>query len=154
MSVTTAGELGATPLNRSLGLAEIYVRAAEPAFRAERQITAATVYHALGSVAVVNSLLDPSQQMAPRRHRIQERKPGMVDGPGGLDKFFGPSDGFVIFDQIAEKRRVGRDGSGCVEIAMVCCPPKRGAQIGQLDSEPVVSLPLAGGVPQGHDVWL
>ncbi len=31
-------------------------------------------------------------------------------------------------------------------------PPKRGAQIGQLDGEPGVRLALPGAIPQGHDV--
>ena len=35
---------------------------------------------------------------------------------------------------------------------MVGGPPKRGAQIGQLDGEPVVGLALSGAVPQGQDV--
>ena len=76
----------------------------------------------------------------------------MVDGAGGLDQLFGPGDRLVIVDQIAEERRVGGDGGGDIEVALVGGPPKRGAQIGQLDAEPVVGLPLPGAVPQGQDV--
>ena len=76
----------------------------------------------------------------------------MVDGAGGLDQLFGPGYRLVVFDQIAEQRRVGGDGGGDVEVAVVGGPPKRGAQVGQLDGEPVVGLTLAGAVPQGQDV--
>jgi hypothetical protein len=34
---------------------------------------------------------------------------------------------------------------------MIRSPPKRGAQVGQLDGEPVVGLALARAVPQVHD---
>ena len=71
----------------------------------------------------------------------------MVDGAGGLDQLFGPGYGFVIFDPIAEERRVYRDGGGDVEVALVGGPPERRAQIGQLDAEPGVGLTLAGAVP-------
>ena len=76
----------------------------------------------------------------------------MVDGAGGLDELFGPGYRLIIFDQTAEERRVGGDGGGDVQVAVVGGPPKRGAQIGQLDGEPVVRLPLSGAVPQGQDV--
>ena len=76
----------------------------------------------------------------------------MVDGAGGLDELFGPRDRLVIFDHKAEERRVGGDGGGDVEIAVVGGPPERGAQIGQFGGEPVVGLPLSGAVPQGQDV--
>ena len=35
---------------------------------------------------------------------------------------------------------------------MVSGPPERRPQIGQLDSEPAVGLPLSGAVPQSQDV--
>ena len=76
----------------------------------------------------------------------------MVDGAGGLDELFGPGYRLVFFDPNAEERRVGRDGGGDVEIAVVGGPPERGAQIGQFGGEPVVGLTLAGAVPQGQDV--
>ena len=76
----------------------------------------------------------------------------MVDGAGGFDELFGPGDRLVIFDQKAEERRIGGDGGGDVEVAVVGGPPKRGAQIGQLGGEPVVRLALSGAVPQGQDV--
>ena len=76
----------------------------------------------------------------------------MVDGAGGLDELFGPGYRLVVLDQIAEQRRVGGDGGGDVEVAVVGGPPKRGAQIGQFGGEPVVGLALSGAVPQRHDV--
>ena len=76
----------------------------------------------------------------------------MVDGAGGLDQLFSPGDRLIIFDHKAEQPRIGGEGGGDIKIAVVGGPAKRGAQIGQLDSEPVVGLPLAGAVPQGHDV--
>jgi hypothetical protein len=76
----------------------------------------------------------------------------VVDGAGGLDQLFGPGDRLPIVDQIAEERRVGRDGGGGVEVALVGGPPKRGAQVGQLDAEPVVGSPLARAVPQRQDI--
>jgi len=49
----------------------------------------------------------------------------MVDGAGGLN---GSSASYrlIILDQIAEQRRVGGDGGGDVEVAVVGGPPKRG----------------------------
>ena len=76
----------------------------------------------------------------------------MVDGAGGFDEFFGPGYRLVVFDPEAEEPRVGGDGGGHVEVAVVGGPPERGAQIGQLGGEPVVGLALAGAVPQGQDV--
>ena len=54
----------------------------------------------------------------------------MVLGPGDLDEFFGPADGFVLFDPQAQKRRISRDGGSGVKIALVGGPPEGGAQIG------------------------
>ena len=76
----------------------------------------------------------------------------MVDGAGGLDQLFGPGYRLVVLDQKAEQPRVGGDGGGDIEVALVGGPPKRGAQIGQLGGEPVVGLPLPGAVPQRQDV--
>ena len=122
------------------------------ALDAERHLVAATADNHLAGVAVADSRLDPSGHAAQRRHHVQEREPGVVDGAGGLDELFGPGDRLIIFDPEAEEPRVGGDGGGDVEVAVVGGPPKRGAQIGQLDGEPVVGLPLAGAVPQGQDV--
>ena len=52
----------------------------------------------LPGVAVTDSRLDPSGQVALRRHHVQEREPGMVDGAGGLDEFFGPGYRLIVFD--------------------------------------------------------
>ena len=76
----------------------------------------------------------------------------MVGDAGGLDQLFSPGDRLVSLDQNAEPPRIGGDGGGDIQIALVGGPPKRGAQIGQLDDEPVVGLSLAGAVPQGQDV--
>ena len=76
----------------------------------------------------------------------------MVDGTGGLDQLLGPGYRLMVFDPHAEPRSVRGDGGGAVEVAVVGCPPKRAAQIGQFGDEPVVGLPLSGAVPQGQDV--
>ncbi len=76
----------------------------------------------------------------------------MVDRTGGLDQLFSPGYRLKGLDPQAEEPRIGGDGGGGVEVALVGGPAKRGAQIGQLDSEPVVGRTLAGAVPQGHDV--
>ena len=153
MGVAAACELGAAPLDPPFGLADDRVRSAEHALEAERHlVVAATADHQLAGVGVADSLLDPSGNPALRRHHVQEREPGMVDGAGGLDELLGPGYRLIIVDQHAEERRVRGDGGGGVQVALVGGPPKRGAQIGQLDSEPVVGLPLAGAVPQGQDV--
>ena len=103
-------------------------------------------------VAVADSRLDPSGRVAQRRNHVQERQPGVVDGAGGFDQLFSPGDRLKGLDRKAEPPHIGGDGGGDIQIALVGGPPKRGAQIGQLDGEPVVGLPLAGAVPQGHDV--
>ena len=76
----------------------------------------------------------------------------MVDGAGGLDELFGPGYRLVILDQIAEQPRVGGDGGGDIQVAVVGGPPERGPQIGQFGSEPVIRLALPGAVPQRQDV--
>ena len=106
----------------------------------------------LAGVAVADSRLDPSGRVAQRRNHVQERQPRVVDGAGGLDQLFGPGDRLKGLDPSAEQPRIGGDGGGDIQIALVGGPPKRGAQIGQLDREPVVGLTLAGAVPQGQDV--
>ena len=119
------------------GLADVHVRTAKQALDAEGHLAAATADNHLAGVAVADSRLDPSGHPALRRHHVQEREPGMVDGAGGLDQLFGPGYRLVIFDQRAEEPRVGGDGGGHVEVAVVGGPPERGAQIGQLGGEPV-----------------
>ncbi len=76
----------------------------------------------------------------------------MVDGLGGFDEFFGPGYRLIVLDQIAEKPRIGGDGGGDVEVAVVGGPPEGGAQVGQFGGEPRVGVALAGAVPQRHDV--
>ena len=76
----------------------------------------------------------------------------MVDGAGGLDELFGPGYRLVVLDQKTEEPRVGGDGGGGVEVAVVGGPPKGGAQVGQFGGEPVVGLALSGAVPQRQDV--
>ena len=87
-----------------------------------------------------------------RRNHGQVREPWMVDRAGGLDQLFSPGDRLKGLDTSAEPPRIGGDGGGDVQIAVVGGPPKRGAQIGQFDGEPVEGLPLAGAVPKGDDV--
>src|SRR6476620_9053835 len=76
----------------------------------------------------------------------------MVHGAAGLDQLFGPGDGLVLTDPKAQERSVCGGGGCHVEVAVVGGPTERGAQIRQFGGEPVVSLPLPGAVPQGHDV--
>jgi len=76
----------------------------------------------------------------------------MVDGAGRLDHLFCPACWLIVFDAKAKDPCVRGDGGGHIEVAPVGGPPERGAQIGELDREPVVDLPLAGAVPQGQDV--
>ena len=96
------------------------------------------------SSAVVDSRLDPSGHPALRRDHVEGREPGVVDGAGGFDELFGPGDRLIIFDPEAEEPRVGGDGGGGVEVVVVGGPPKRGAQIGQLDGEPVYASRCRG----------
>ena len=69
------------------------------ALDAGRHLVAATAENHLASLAVADSRLDPSGHPAQRRHHVQEREPGVVDGAGGLDELFGPGDRLIIFDQ-------------------------------------------------------
>ena len=117
-------------------------------------LTAATAHRHLACVAVADSLIDQSGQVALRRRHIQSREPGMVDGAGGSDEFFGPGDRLVILDQITEPSRICGDGGGVIEVAVVGSPPERGAQVGQLDGEPGVSLALSGAIPQRQYIGL
>ena len=101
----------------------------------------------LRGLGVANGRLYPSGHVAQRRHHIQGREPGVVDGAGRLDELFGPRDGFVILSLKADPYRVRGDGGGDIQVAMVGSPPECGAQIGQFDDEPVVRLTLSGTVP-------
>ena len=153
VGVTTACQLGAAPLDIAFGLADDRVRSAKLGLAAERHLfVAATADHQLAGVGVANSRLDSSGHPAPCCRHVQDRESGMVDGPGGLDELLAPGDRLIIHEQNAEERRVRGDGGGDVDVTLVGGPPKRGAQIGQLESEPVIRLTLAGAVPQGQDV--
>ena len=72
----------------------------------------------------------------------------MVDGPGGLDELLGPANRLVLAAQIAQGRRVNRDGGGFGEMIVVRGPPERGAQVRELGGEPGAALPLARAVPE------
>ena len=152
MGVAAACQPGAAPLDPSFRLADDHIRNAQPAFEAERHLVAATADHNLGIVSVAGSRLDPSGHPALRRQHVQERQPGMVDRAGGFDQLFRPGDRLMLVDQIAEQRRVGGDGGGDIQIAVVGGPPEGGSQVGQLDGEPPVGVSLSGAVPKGHDV--
>src|SRR6478672_1768373 len=149
--VATACQLGATPLNPSFGLPDRHVSTASPARSTVRDLMT-TVENDLGGLAVADSRLGPSSRVALRRHQIQGREPGVVDGAGGFDEVFGPGYWLEIIDPKAEEWRVGRDDGGHIEVALVGGPPECCAQIGKLGGEPVVGLLLAGAVPQGEDV--
>ena len=68
----------------------------------------------------------------------------MVDGLGGFDEFFGPGDRLIVLDQPAKKPRIGGDGRGDIEVAVIGCPPEGGAQVGQLGGEPVYASRCRG----------
>src|ERR1700761_9406309 len=116
MRVATAYELGAAPLNPPIGLADGQIHRAKHAPGTEWQFLAGTADHQLAGVTVADRLLDPSRHVAPRRQHVQEREPGMVDGPGGLDELFGPGYRLVVVDPKAEECRVRGDGGGGVEV--------------------------------------
>ena len=68
----------------------------------------------------------------------------MLDGAGGRDQLFGPGYWLVIFDQKAQKRRIGGDGGGDIKVVVVGGPPEGGAQVGQLGGEPVYASRCRG----------
>ena len=153
MGVAAACELGAAPLGQPLGVPDGEVGSSKQRFAAVRQRLAAPAENDLACVAVADSRLDPSGRVALRCNRVQERQPRVVDGAGGLDQLFSPGDRLKGLDPPhAEQPRIGGEGGGDIQIAVVCGPSKRGAQIGQLYREPVVGIPLVGAVPQGQDV--
>src|SRR6516162_2377291 len=146
MGVAAACELGAAQLGHPLGLPDGERYNSKRGFVAVRQRLAAPAENDLASLAVADSRLDPSGRVAQRRNRVQEREPRVVDRAGGLDQLFSPGYRLKGLDPSAEPPRVGGDGGGDIQIALVGGPPKRGAQIGELDGEPVVCLALAGTV--------
>ena len=105
----------------------------KPGFDAVRQRIAAAAENDLAGFAVADSRLDPSGRVALRRNHVQERQPRVVGGAGGFDQLFGPGYRLKGLDHNAEPPHIAGDGGGGVQIALVGGPPKRGAQIGQLD---------------------
>ncbi|WP_457148945.1 hypothetical protein [Mycobacterium sp. URHB0021] len=101
---------------------------------------------------IADGVVDPSARIAHRRHHVDLRQTPVVDSPRGIDEFLGPTHGFVLFIPDAEKPCVADDVGGGVEVVAVCGPPECTAQIRELDSQPFVGLPLAGPVPQRHDI--
>ena len=91
--VATACELGAAPLDRPFGLADGQIRAGKTPSRPNGTSSRPVPHHRLAGVAVADSRLDPSGVEAQRRHHVQEREPGVVDGAGGFDELFGPGIG-------------------------------------------------------------
>ena len=83
----------------------------------------------------------------PSRRAVPSRRCSI--GPRGLDELLGPCERLrTARTQKPSERRVDRDGGRGVEVVMVGGPPECGAQVGQLDGEPVVSFALARTVPQ------
>jgi hypothetical protein len=76
----------------------------------------------------------------------------VVDVVGRVDEFLRPGDRFVVLDEVAEKSRVACDRGRRVEVTLVRGPPKGGAKVGQLDTEPFVRFTRTRAVPQRHDV--
>ena len=78
--VVSTCEFGAVSLDRPFGLADELVCSAEQALHAVRHLVAPTAdHHCLTGVAVADSGLDPSGQVALRRHHVQSCEPGMAD---------------------------------------------------------------------------
>jgi hypothetical protein len=152
VGVQTACELSATTSNPPFRLADSNVGSAKDACAAAWDVVASIADRPLGGLGVANSRIDASGHVAIRRHHIQGREPRVVDGACRLDELFGPADRFAILGQKADPRRICCDWGGDIQIALVGSPAECGAQIGQLDGEPVVGRTLAGAVPQGHDV--
>ena len=154
MRVATACDLGAAPLGPPRALAAGQVCSAHPALRAERHRSGAAVENQPGGIAVAKGLFDSPRHPAQRCHHTEGREPGMLDGARGLDEFFRPGDGFVVFDDKAEEGCVRGDGGGHVQVTVASSPPKCGAQIGQFEGEPLVRFALPGTVPQREQVGL
>ena len=85
VNVATACEPGAAQLDIPFGLAAVQVGSAKQALEAGRHVIAATADNRQPGFAVADSGLDASGRVAVRRHHIQERKSGMVDGQGRFD---------------------------------------------------------------------
>ena len=71
----------------------------------------------------------------------------MADRQGGLDQLFNPGYRLIVLDPHSKPSHIGGDCGRDIQITLVGGPAKRGAQIGQLDRDPVVGLSLAGAVP-------
>src|ERR1700757_3563396 len=154
VSVAANCELGTAQLDPTLGPADGYVRAAHQGLGPGRHPVAATSENDLPGLAVANRILDPSHDPTLRCHYVQEREPWVVDRASGRDQLFCPGYRLIILDAEAEPSRICGDGGGIVEVAVVGSPPECGAQVRQLDCEPVIGVALAWAVPQSHDVSL
>jgi len=150
--IAPACEQFIAPLDRPISLADGDVWISEYAFEAEREFAAACAHRCLAGFGIPESFLDPPDEPALRRHRVEEDEPSVTGGAGSFDQLFGPSDGLVVFYAEAEECRVGGDGGGIIEVGVVGGPPKRVAQIGQVGGEPLVRLTLAGAIPQRQNV--
>jgi hypothetical protein len=125
VSVATAYELGAAPLDRPFGLADIQVLSTQHGLESEGNLAAATAHCRPPGVAELDGLLESPHKPAQRGRHIQEHEPRMNDGLGGRDQLLRPRDGLAILYAEAEEPGIRRNGGGHVEVALVGGPPKR-----------------------------
>ena len=145
----------AAQLNPLVGLSCRGVRSAERNFELVRNLVETSAFDGQpAGFGIADGVADPSGRIAHRRHHVELWQPPVVDNPRRIDKFLGPSHGFILFDPNTEEPCIEGGGGGGVEVVVVCGPPKCAAQVRQLDGEPFVGFPLTWPVPQGHDIGL
>ena len=81
MGIVTARLANATPLNPPIGLASENVCASNEPRCAVRDLNAAGADHLFGGFGVADGRIDPSDEIALRRHDVQARET-THDGPG------------------------------------------------------------------------
>ncbi len=137
------------PLVRQTGR---YVGSAKGRLGVQRESVVTIVTDQLHTAfAVADRILCPADPTALRCNDVQRCELTVVDSLRRFDELLGPSGGFVLLDQRADKR-VFDDGSGGVDVTTVGGPPKRCAKVRKLAGEPIVGLALPRTVPQRDDV--
>src|SRR6516225_3984824 len=153
MSVSPLCDHVAAQLKPPLGHASPDVWTAQPAFEVIRNwLETIAVDGQPTSLDISERVIEPTDCVALRRHRVELSQPRVIDRTRRLDQLLGPRCGLELFDPKTEEGRVGGDGGCDIEIVVVGRPPKGGSQIRQLSCEPVVGLALPGAVPEREDV--
>src|SRR6201992_3295504 len=140
-------QIGAAPVDESLGLAEIEIDTARHARQPEWHVVVAVAQRRPDRLDVANSRLGTAAEVAHRRDLAEKLQSRMVYSAGVFDQFFGPRGRFVIFRQKPDKPGERSDGGGHIQIVWVGGAAKGGPQIGQPAGEPFVGLALAGAIP-------